>query len=314
MPHVVFIHGLANKPPLEALHAQWTSALAGADQRGLDLAKHGVTCESVYWADVMYANPEAATSEGEDILAGSPAAADRDPGPSRAWQTTLPPDEQEFADRLRTRLEEAAKEVRTDIDDPTLAPADRAFPLPRPIERLLMERLVRDAHHYLYASEFEPRPGERFNVQRELRRRFIAAVERGTSKPGPLVVVSHSMGTIISYDCLKHVSETPGVDGLITLGSPLGLSEVQDGFAEGWSAETGFPDSKVPPNGWLNFYDRLDIVCALDPRLSGDYRLRGDERVRDVRVRNSGSWRHYIREYLARDQVRNTLKQLLGVA
>jgi pimeloyl-ACP methyl ester carboxylesterase len=185
------------------------------------------------------------------------------------------------------------------------------FPLPKPLERLLMERLVRDAHHYLYAKTFEPRPGERFDVQRELRTRFVDALRRGAARPGPLVVVSHSMGTIIAYDCLRRVDDTPKVDGLITLGSPLGLSEVQDGWGKEWSSRNGFPVERVPRAGWFNFYDRLDVVCAADPELGNDYRLEGDTVVNDVRVRNSGSWRHYIREYLARDQVRDALRGML---
>lgn len=55
MPHVTFIHGIANKPPPDALLRIWRHALSAAD--GLRLATKGVTSSMVYWADVMYAAP-----------------------------------------------------------------------------------------------------------------------------------------------------------------------------------------------------------------------------------------------------------------
>lgn len=64
---------------------------------------------------------------------------------------------------------------------------------------------------------------------------------------------------------------------------------------------------------WHNFYDRLDIVCAADPKLANNYRMSGAKVINDVRIRNVRVWRHGIREYLARDQVRDALRSLLGI-
>ena len=54
MPHVTFVHGLANKPSAEDLHNVWRRAILDG---GLDLAGDGVTTEMVYWADVLYDAP-----------------------------------------------------------------------------------------------------------------------------------------------------------------------------------------------------------------------------------------------------------------
>lgn len=308
MGHVVFIHGLANKPKVETLTTQWLSALTRADRSGLDLERIPATSEMCYWADVLYAAPSRTSEDEEDDAAAR--GPDRDPGPSREWQAGLPAEQQRFVDGLRAKLEQSAAKVRADAAAAAAA-GDRFFPLPRPLERRIMERLLKDAHHYLYDGEFEPRAGERFKVKAELRRRFIDALKRGKEKPGPLIVVSHSMGTMIAYDCLRHVPETPPVDALITLGSPLGISEVQDGWGDTWKKKDAFPGERVPRDKWLNFSDRLDLVCAAAPKLASDYQLGGAEVVQDARVRNSGSWRHYIAEYLARDQIRDALKTLL---
>src|SRR5689334_17228756 len=53
--HVTFVHGIANKPPKDALLEQWRVALL--DNEGVDLEAMGVTCSMVYWADLLYAEP-----------------------------------------------------------------------------------------------------------------------------------------------------------------------------------------------------------------------------------------------------------------
>ena len=55
MTHVTFIHGIANKPPADALLEIWRRALS--QDGGINLATKGITSSMVYWADVMYATP-----------------------------------------------------------------------------------------------------------------------------------------------------------------------------------------------------------------------------------------------------------------
>ena len=57
MPHVTFIHGIANKPPATDLLRIWREALANASDP-LPLGDLGVTSELVYWADLMYEKPD----------------------------------------------------------------------------------------------------------------------------------------------------------------------------------------------------------------------------------------------------------------
>lgn len=57
MPHVTFIHGLANKPTADILHQIWRYALAKG-VNDLDQGAEGVTTTMVYWADVLYPTPD----------------------------------------------------------------------------------------------------------------------------------------------------------------------------------------------------------------------------------------------------------------
>jgi hypothetical protein len=121
------------------------------------------------------------------------------------------------------------------------------------------------------------------------------------------------MGTVIAYDCLKRVAECAGVDGLITLGSPLGLDEIQDKLQPGWSRDGGFPGETVS-GGWINVFDRLDPVCGFDPELANDFRKSGVATVEDIAVQNDGAWRHSIAKYLRQPRVCQGLRRMLQLA
>lgn len=308
MPHVTFIHGINNKPAPDVLLRDWLAALAGSDGTGVDLHADGVTTGMVYWADVLYAEPEAA-EELEEISADAVRSAEPAPDPAAG----LSGEDKVFVEALQARLNRSAQQVAAELVAQEAEPASRALLLPEWAEKRLIRRLARDTHHYLFDETFTPRPGETFRVREEIRRRFVAAVEEGAGKPGRQVVVSHSMGTVIAYDCLKYVDDCPPVDGLITLGSPLGLAEVQDRFDGGWSQRAAFPDGRLDTDGWCNVYDRLDYVCALDPTLADDYRSDDRKVVADTRTNNRGLDRHASREYLSRRRLRRELKLMLGI-
>jgi pimeloyl-ACP methyl ester carboxylesterase len=123
--------------------------------------------------------------------------------------------------------------------------------------------------------------------------------------------VSHSMGTVIAYDLLRRVPECPAVDALVTIGSPLGLDEIQDRFRPEWTRADGFPGEKVRSGRWVNVFDRLDPVAGFDPSLANDYRRGGTAIITDIHEPNHGAWRHDIAKYLAGPRLRAALRELL---
>jgi hypothetical protein len=120
------------------------------------------------------------------------------------------------------------------------------------------------------------------------------------------------MGTVIAYDCLKRLDQCRQVDGLITIGSPLGLDEVQDKLKPGWSRADGYP-AKTVAGKWINIYDRLDPVCGLDPRLASDFMKGGHREVEDIEVENTGWWRHSATKYLAQPKFVRALRGMLSL-
>jgi alpha-beta hydrolase superfamily lysophospholipase len=104
-----------------------------------------------------------------------------------------------------------------------------------------MRVFLRDVHHYLYDTEFSPRAGESYRLRRDVRARAVDVLQAGARRPGPHMVVGHSLGSVIAYDLLTAVEETPRVDALLTVGSPLGMSEVQERLAPPWTRQDGWP-------------------------------------------------------------------------
>lgn len=311
MPHVTFIHGISNKPAADELLRIWRRSLADSGDDPLALGSLGVSSKLVYWADVMYAAPDPDVSAHEGVLENTPAAVDGSGDPP--LPTPVSPESAAFIEALRhclTDLSDAEIATATQAAVPTGTKGLERVPLPWFLKKPIMAAFLRDVHHYLFNVESTPRPGATYRVQEEIRRRTLDVLRQAGSRPH--IVVSHSMGTVIAYDCLKRVADCPEVDGLLTLGSPLGLDEVQDKLRPGWSRDRGFPLELVKGD-WVNVFDRLDPVCGLDPKLRNDYQRNAAESVNDIAVENPGAWRHSATKYYRQPKLRRELRRMLGL-
>ena len=299
MPHVTFIHGISNKPPAPDLLRIWRQTLAGA-ATPLPLGDLGVTSSLVYWADLLYDPPDSDLAAHEGVLENTPAAID--------GSGDAPPPQPQIAGGGRVhrappgnagrgaggRSGRRRGPVAALAASPRQGTLERV-PLPWFLKQRVMNAFLRDVHHYLFDIEYGPPGRPAVRIQQVIRQRFLDAV-CAPAVTRPHVVVSHSMGTVIAYDCLKRVDGCATVDGLITIGSPLGLDEIQDKLTPGWSRADGFPSAKVT-GGWTNLFDRLDPVCGFDPQLASDYgrpagrRRRGHPRAERGHV---AAFRHQV--------------------
>ncbi len=88
----------------------------------------------------------------------------------------------------------------------------------------------------------------------------------------PILLIAHSMGSIIAYDALWQLSQESGnnyyIDLLLTMGSPLGQTFIQRRI-KGWQEQ---PDKRHPRNikRWVNIAAVGDLT-ALDMRLQNDF-------------------------------------------
>ena len=83
--------------------------------------------------------------------------------------------------------------------------------------------------------------------------------------PEGVVLVAHSMGSVLSFEFLQ--SESPAVSyvkRLISLGSPLDRQPIK---AQVWSRTQG---ATRVPCAWLNIWGTLDLICCWRPWRSGE--------------------------------------------
>jgi hypothetical protein len=309
MAHVTFIHGIGNKTPAETLRSSWLTSLA--DNDGLELDAEGVSSSMVYWAEFMYQAP-LPVSGGKESLESVEYRGIQDV--DMDWSAEVDPEEQATMARLAAKLEAARIEAGlVDAAEPDSSKAEGAEELLPPfMAERFMKAFLRDVHHYLFNQLHRPRAGVEHRIRDVIRERVVQTLQQGADQPGPHIVISHSMGTVIIYDCLKRVGDTPRVDALVTIGSPLGLDEIQDQLRPEWSRSNGFPSERVADR-WLNVYDRIDVVALLDPKLANDYRREDASVVVDLNENNYGRWRHDIGKYLGGQRLRTELADMLGL-
>lgn len=309
MTTVIFVHGISNMPGKEALVHHWYSALATdhAGNEGVDLRTRAHV-KSVHWADILYAAPLglAAVAESAELslesagalASGGPDLGDVDDAFLRTFAEDMDVDPEALRDGSRVSLPSDLSGVEAE-----------AIPLPWFLKKPLMRAAVRDTHHYLYNVAHTPRPGETYMVRDVIRERFVNELKAAKAH-GPIILITHSMGTVIAYDCLKNVSDCPEVKHLMTVGSPLGLSEIQTHLKPGYTRDDGYAREKVDLR-WVNIFDPVDIVARADPRLRNDYLNGGGEVIEDIRQNNGGLWTHSFTKYALKKTMRDVLRELL---
>jgi hypothetical protein len=282
-PSVVYIHGAGNKPPADDLKRSWDRDLFGQDM--------GQRTRIAYYADLLHEHPGAvgpdACSDAEALAAivekaTEPRAESNAEPPNLFNDLTVPG--QEFAFNLSMSMA-----TRAASQTPVIATSMAAIlPLPAPLRRLLLrkllEQVIPDANGYFFTSKKEP--------IRERLRGIIQSVD------GPVIVVSHSFGTVVAYDVLSE----PGLAGgsvslLVTLGAPLGYAEIQDVITTPLRVPR-------PVRLWINFADPLDLV-TLDTTLADDFG--GSSQLVDATVDNPSPNNHAACGYLGLRQVQATV-------
>lgn len=325
----VFIHGLAKKPAPDKLKEIWLWALSrenprpdvfSSPNRGINLINKGVSHFFNYYADVFYGTDYETELnsyyELTDELEGL-AIEQLDTVADVKLPQPVTPREHVFLRKFEAKL--SASTVLAPVENllpPTNAEQKREFEiaswLPMSVKQAIIKKAAMEAFYFLFDKEYERTDGKRFKVRQELRERCLGELRQAQAAGEKIVIVSHSMGTMVAYDVLRNCPECPQVDTLITLGSPLGIQEVQDELVATDATEVDFPAAKL--NRWINIYDPLDPVAGADPEFSNDYRMVDGKRIEDIGESNWGYWRHTITHYFAGLRFRRALAQAIGVA
>ena len=290
---VIYIHGIGNKPEAAILKCQWDRALFDAEM--------GDRTRLAYWVDrERYQAPEDGTcADGERLRPPAPEWDDIGGASikSAREEARLRPADQRRLDAIAARMLAANAPPKAGDKRAKVLPFE---PVRAIVTRLITRLFLHDVRDFLFDA------GRRGRMEDTLRRRIAAG-------GGPFIVIAHSQGSLIAYDVLRALKrEEADVRLFVTIGSPLGMDEVQD-VLKGIGGPLRVPECVAR---WVNVAERLDPV-ALDPELKGEFarNARGVQ-VEDVAVRNP-DWQvnpHSATGYLGTEAVRAVVRQVAGTA
>ena len=277
---VIGIHGLGRKPPETCSAACWKAALADGLERNLGCTLDPLPFQLVYWGLWNYPDND----PDQDYEPGAGVG----PYPN-------------YADNWRDQVLAGALDAGGDMLDA----GKRFLGLDAAGDEFLRAKLQDLAVYY-------DNPEKRELLRGLLRKALIDQIE-GNAR---IMLVAHSMGTIVAYDVLRDIGRgnpRAVVDHFITLGSPLGLPHVLHKIAREW----GRPRVPSIVGRWSNFAERRDPI-AFDVRLGGDFGPSDKGvAVQDDLVINSyagrrGPWRyHSAMGYLRAPEVSRTVRDFL---
>lgn len=157
----------------------------------------------------------------------------------------------------------------------------------------LADRFLKQASAYLF------KPGLKDKIETEV----FNDVFQQVSDDDELIIVSHSLGTIVSYELLRRKLQSKTVPLFLTAGSPLAIKLVKERIGGPYLKPVGVTD-------WMNVSDKEDFV-ALHPKL--DAETFGPAQIDNLAtVDNGNEDPHDIRKYLAHTAVAERIAAALA--
>jgi pimeloyl-ACP methyl ester carboxylesterase len=145
---------------------------------------------------------------------------------------------------------------------------------------------------------------ERYRSNQQLRANVLRRVLEALPTSGELIILGHSLGSVVALDLLSYLPEGVRVPLFATVGSPLPFRAIRSIGLPGVIAPLPFPHAKV--DRWVNVVDTLDTVTGF----TGVHTW-WPEAV-DVDVDNPSGDRHGVRAYFRHGVFGELVGEALG--
>lgn len=135
---------------------------------------------------------------------------------------------------------------------------------------------------------------------RKVRAAVLHRIIQQIPATGPVVIVAHSLGSIIAADLLRRLNPDVAVAGMVTIGSPLGFASIHlDDF------EANLREAPGNLGWWVNFWSPTDVVVG-NRGISPHFPWVLDHRVR-TSVSANPKEPHFAASYLAQKKIVATI-------
>lgn len=251
---IIGIHGLGNKPSSKILKKWWKNSI----NEGLERIGHKrifLPFELIYWSDLLYEkplNPKEKDSESQLYL-------DEPYAPNKNYLVKTPSNlRKKVLDYIEKQLDKIFLN-----EDMSL---NYSF-----VTDMIIKHFFKDLDKYYSINETGYLISQS-SVKNRINNRILELLDK--YKAREILLISHSMGSIIAFDLLLHEAENIQIDTFVTMGSPLGLPAIMSKFATKQKEMTNKIHKITTPENifrnWYNFSDLEDKI-AFNYNLGDDY-------------------------------------------
>ncbi|MFQ6609284.1 MAG: hypothetical protein ACE5D7_00650 [Fidelibacterota bacterium] len=251
---ILGIHGLGNKPPKDLLEKWWRRSI----NDGIFACDHtqpDFQFELVYWSDLLHPEPlnPNLTDDHHELFLDEPYVP-----PAHDQHNETGTGRKKILDYLEKQMDKILLNDDYSINFSTVTDS-------------IIHHYFSDLDCY-YSDDCHVVGNSGKRARESIRTRLEDALIRHRDKE--ILLLSHSMGSIIAYDVLSQINSGISIDTWITAGSPLGLPVVISKIVSEQKGKLQpITQVKTPESiasNWFNFSDLEDKV-AIDYALAGDY-------------------------------------------
>lgn len=252
---IIGIHGVGNKPPPRILKTWWEKSIQEGLKR-IGRPHQTFDFDLVYWAHFLYNEPQQLRikERGHPLHVDDPYV----PGPLKDIKTAP------------SRWRKKALDIAEKILDKVFLSEHRLINVDL-ISDFIIRSKFRDLARYYHDADVEgENPG--FHARTMIRRTLAETLRR--YKRHDILLIAHSMGSIVAYDVLTHEAPNIKIHTFVTLGSPLGLPAIlKKIFIElkkDYRVEKKAPTPENIRRAWYNVSDLNDNI-AMNYNLADDF-------------------------------------------
>lgn len=251
---IIAIHGLGNKPAENLLTAWWRLAIEEG-LRTIGKPHYFIKFYLSYWAHFLHPQPlDPAIVDPEDPLyLPDPYL----PGKKKAM-TNSPSWRGKFLDLSKRKMSHILLDTDFTVRHNQLSD-------------MVIHYFYKDLEVY-YTSDSQVVNQGRQPARTVIQNQLMNILRLHRNKD--ILLIAHSMGSIIAFDVLKQLESELSINTLVTIGSPLGLAAIQRRLYPGHHSEHKKDLHLQTPDNilhfWFNFADPEDKV-AMDYQLAEDF-------------------------------------------
>lgn len=242
---IIAIHGLGNKPPKYLLKKWWKDAIQeGLINSGFDYKIP--TFELVYWADILYDKPL------NYWIKDNKSKYYLDEPYTKAKINNV---------RINHSFRKKINDMAISIFNHTFLNNDKTLK-----NRFISEFIIQKYFHELkiyYTENCNEQTDFNCKAKKEIQQRLLETIHK--YKDYDIMLIAHSMGSIIAYDVLNYLTPKMKINTFVTIGSPLGFPIVISKIAKQAKENNNITNIIATPecisNKWVNYSDISDKVA-----------------------------------------------------